>query len=197
MKVRSVSFDTSFLLKDDSDVDVVIKALSRDLIPCFVTTTVVSELEQLRIWGRISNNIHKHATRRWKRAHATLIDFKNRFFSSTFGKQCILSMKQHHGVEPKDIANDCNILVSALKNGVDLFLSEDFHFTSKITIEVIDEIKNAACREYNQMCNSFMYSIDTKTFLEAYDKGIINIDIVNSRLKDIRKNSKVLRKNNY
>ena len=194
MKVRSVSFDTSFLLKDDSDVDIVIKALSRNLIPCFITTTVVSELEQLRIWGRISNNIHKHATRRWKRAHATLIDFKNRFFSSTFGKQCILSMKQHHGVEPEDIANDCNILVSALKNGVDLFLSEDFHFTSKITKEVIDDIKNAACKEYNQMCNSFMYSIDTKTFLEAYDKGIINIDIVNSRLKDIRKNSKVLKK---
>ena len=90
MKIRSVSFDTSFLLKDDSDVDVVIKALSRDLIPCFITTTVVSELEQLRIWGRISVNRYKHAINRWKRAHATLIDFKNRFFSSTFGKQCIL-----------------------------------------------------------------------------------------------------------
>jgi hypothetical protein len=194
MKIRSVSFDTSFLLKDDSDVDVVIKALSRDLIPCFITTTVVSELEQLRIWGRISVNRYKHAINRWKRAHATLIDFKNRFFSSTFGKQCILSMKQHHGVEPEDIANDCNILISALKNGVDLFLSEDFHFTSKITNEVINDIKNAACKEYNQMCNSYMYSIDTKTFLEAYDKGFINIDIVNSRLKDIRKNGKVLKK---
>lgn len=194
MKIRSVSFDTSFLLKDNSDVDVVIKALSRDLIPCFITTTVVSELEQLRIWGRISVNRYKHAINRWKRAHATLIDFKNRFFSSTFGKQCILSMKQHHGVEPEDIANDCNILISALKNGVDLFLSEDFHFTSKITNEVINDIKNAACKEYNQMCNSYMYSIDTKTFLEAYDKGFINIDIVNSRLKDIRKNGKVLKK---
>jgi hypothetical protein len=194
MKIRSVSFDTSFLLKDDSDVDVVIKALSRDLIPCFITTTVVSELEQLRIWDRISVNRYKHAINRWKRAHATLIDFKNRFFSSTFGKQCILSMKQHHGVEPEDIANDCNILISALKNGVDLFLSEDFHFTSKITNEVINDIKNAACKEYNQMCNSYMYSIDTKTFLEAYDKGFINIDIVNSRLKNIRKNGKVLKK---
>lgn len=194
MKIRSVSFDTSFLLKDDSDVDFVIKALSRDLIPCFITTTVVSELEQLRIWDRISINRYKHAINRWKRAHATLIDFKNRFFSSTFGKQCILSMKQHHGVEPEDIANDCNILISALKNGVDLFLSEDFHFTSKITNEVINDIKNAACKEYNQMCNSYMYSIDTKTFLEAYDKGFINIDVVNSRLKDIRKNGKVLKK---
>ena len=194
MKIRSVSFDTSFLLKDDSDVDFVIKALSRDLIPCFITTTVVSELEQLRIWGRISVNKYKHAINRWKRAHATLIDFKNRFFSSTFGKQCILSMKQHHGVEPEDIANDCNILISALKNGVDLFLSEDFHFTSKITNEVINDIKNAACKEYSQMCNSYMYSIDTKTFLEAYDKGFIDIDIVNSRLKDIRKNGKVLKK---
>ena len=188
MRVRSVSFDTSFLLKDDSNIDVVIKALSRDLIHCFITTTVISELEQLRIWSRISDDVHKRAIRRWKRAHATLIDFKNRFFSSTFGKQCMLSMERHHGVKPEDIANDCSILVSVLKNGVDLFLSEDFHFTSKITIDVIDDIKNAACNEYHQMCNSIMYSIDAKTFLEAYKNGIIDIDIVKSRLKEIRKN---------
>ena len=76
------------------------------------------------------------------------------------------------------VMNDCNILVSNLKNGVDLFLSEDFHFTSAITKEVISEVKNAACSEYFLMCDSQLFSIDAKTFLEAYTKGTIDLDIV-------------------
>ncbi len=52
MKVRSVSFDTSFLLHSKPSIDTVTKLLERDNIPCFITTTVVSELEQLKIWGR-------------------------------------------------------------------------------------------------------------------------------------------------
>jgi rRNA-processing protein FCF1 len=194
MKIRSVSFDTSFLLKDDSNVDNVIKALSHDLISCFITSTVVSELEQLKIWGRITKDDYKRAIRRWKRAHATVIDFKNRLLSNAFGRECMRSMIKHHGVKSEDITNDCSILVSALKNGIDLFISEDYHFTSKITHEVMDEVKNAACTEYHQMCNSFMYSIDAETFLEAYNNGNIDINIVKSRLKEIRKKGKVLGK---
>ncbi len=62
--VRSVSFDTSFLLKDNLLVNNVIKILSQDYIPCFITTTVISELEQLKIWGRITSNDWKKAYKR-------------------------------------------------------------------------------------------------------------------------------------
>lgn len=192
MKVRSVSLDTSFLLKDDSMVDKVIKTLEMDSVSCFVTSTVVSELEQLKIWGRITPAEYKLAIKRWRRSHATVIDFKNRLLSDAFGRACILSMEKHHGVKSVDIANDCSILVSTLKNGVDLFLSEDFHFTSGITREVIDEVTSAACTEYHQMCDSMLYSVDTKTFLDAYAHGQIDLDVVRSHMQLIRKKDKRL-----
>lgn len=193
MQVRSVSFDTSFLLHNDPQIDKVIKILSRDNIACFITSTVVSELEQLKIWGRITKLEYKQAIKRWKRSHATIIDFRNRLLSNAFGKVCINSMEKHHGVKAEDIANDCNILVSTLKNGVDLFLSQDFHFTSKITKDVIDEVSSAACSEYHLMCDPMLYSVDTTTFLEAYNHGQIDLDIVQSKMKSIKKNGKRLR----
>jgi len=172
----------------------VIKVLSRNSVPCFVTSTVVSELEQLKVWGRITPLMHKLAIKRWKRSKATIIDFKNRLLSNAFGRECIVSMEKHHGVNAKDIVNDCSILVSVLKNGVDVFLSEDYHFTSEITRDVIDEVTNAACSEYHQMCNSTMYNVDAGTFLEAYNNGSIDIDIVRSNMKHIRKKGKILGK---
>ena len=192
MQVRSVSFDTSFLLNNDPRIDKVIKILSRDNIACFITSTVASELEQLKIWGRITNPEYKQAIKRWKRSHATIIDFRNRLLSNAFGRACVNSMEKHHGVKAEDIANDCNILVSTLKNGVDLFLSQDFHFTSKITMDVIDEVSSAACSEYHLMCDSIMYSVDTITFLDAYNHGQIDLDIVRSKMKLIKKNGKRL-----
>ena len=192
MPLRSISFDTSFLVKDDSYVDVVIHVLARDAIPCFITSTVASELEQLKIWGRITTSTYKTAMKRWIHTHAKIIDFKNRLLSTAFGQTCMQSMEKHHGVQSKDILNDCTILVSALKNGVDLFVSEDFHFTSQITREVIDELTNAACSEYHQMCNTQLYCIDSKTFIEAYAKGTIDLDIVRSRMQVIRKKEKRL-----
>jgi len=170
MKVRSVSFDTSFLLKDNPSIDKIIKLLAHDSISCFITSTVVSELEQLRVWNRISSDDYHRAIRRWKRV-------------------------KHHGVKADDIANDCSILVSVLKNGVDVFLSEDFHFTSSITREVIDEVTNAACSEYHQMCNSKMYNVDSRTFLQAYTNGSIDIDVVRSRSRAIHKKGKLFKKN--
>jgi len=193
MQIRSVSFDTSFLLNNDPRIDKVIKILSRDNIACFITSTVASELEQLKIWGRITNPEYKQAIKRWKRSHATIIDFRNRLLSNAFGRACVNSMEKHHGVKAEDIANDCNILVSTLKNGVDLFLSQDFHFTSKITMDVIDEVSSAACSEYHLMCDLIMYSVDTITFLDAYNHGQIDLDIVRSKMKLIKKNGKLLR----
>jgi rRNA-processing protein FCF1 len=190
MKIRSVSFDTSFLLRDSILTDRVVKQLGNDGIPCFITATVVSELEQLKIWGRITKKEYKTAMKRLNYAHAKVIDFKNRLLSDAFGKACMISMEKHHGVKPDDIVNDCNIMISTLKNGVDLFLSEDFHFTSKITKEVIDEVSHAACKEYQMMCDSNLFSINTETFLEAYNDGDIDLKKVESRLKSIRKKGK-------
>ena len=190
MELRSVSFDTSFLLHEKPSIDKVIKLLARDNIPCFITKTVVSELEQLKVWGRISQLDYKRALKRWKLSHATVIDFKNRLFSETFSRACIQSMQEHHSVKPADIANDCNILVSTLKNGVDLFLSEDFHFTSEITKKVIDEVKHAACEEYHQMCDSKLYSIQAETFLKAYDHGKVDLKIIQSLMRPIKKSGK-------
>jgi len=192
MKIRSVSFDTSFLLKDNIFVDTVINKLAHDFIPCFITSTVVSELEQLKVFGRITKEDYKKASKRWKHTHATVIDFKNRLLSDAFGKACMMSMEKHHGVKPKDIVNDCNILVSTLKNGVDIFLSEDFHFTSKITKEVVDEVSHAACSEYHMMCDNHLYSVNAKTFLEAYQNGSINLETIESRLQNVRKKGKRL-----
>ena len=190
MKIRSVSFDTSFLLRDSILVDRVIKQIARDFIPCFVTTTVMSELEQLKVWGRITKKEYKTAMKRIKLTNAKIIDFKNRLLSEAFGKACMISMEKYHGVKPEDIVNDCNILVSSLKNGVDLFLSEDFHFTSKITREVVDELSSAACKEYHMMCDTNLFSINTETFLEAYKNGNIDLRVVESRIRSIRKKGK-------
>ena len=192
MKIRSVSFDTSFLLKDTIFVDTVVKKLAHDYIPCFITSTVISELEQLKVFGRITEKDYKKASKRWKLTHATVIDFKNRLLSDAFGKACMISMEKHHGVKPEDIVNDCSILVSTLKNGVDVFLSEDFHFTSKITKEVVDEISHTACSEYHMMCYTHLYSVNAETFINAYQKGNIDLKIIEERLRSVRKKGKRL-----
>jgi hypothetical protein len=83
--------------------------------------------------------------------------------------------------------------VTSLKNGVDLFISEDFHFTSKITLDVLEEVTNNACKEYYQMCDEEMYCVDTSTFLEAYERGTINVNIVESRRQNIKKPDKLLK----
>ena len=125
-----------------------------------------------------------------KKTHAEIIDFRNRFLSDVFGQTCMESMKKHHGVKPEDIRNDCRILVSTLKNEVDLFISEDFHFTSDITRKVIQEIEHAACKEFFQMCDSILYVVDTRTFLKSYKTGDIDLDIVRKWMKTVRKKGK-------
>lgn len=192
LHLRSISFDTSFLLKDDYRVDEIINVLTRDNVHCFITSTVASELEQLKVWGRITQSEYKTAMKRLTHVHTTVIDFKNRLLADAFGQACVRSMGVHHGVRSPDIINDCSIIVSALKNGVDLFLSEDFHFTSAITKDVITEVTSAACTEYHQMCNTVMYSVDTSTFLEAYQHGTIDLDIVRARIQTIQKKEKRL-----
>jgi rRNA-processing protein FCF1 len=185
MQLRSISFDTSFLLNNDPIIDRIIDVIARDQIPCYITSTVASELEQLKIFGRVTEATFKTAMKRWKRSHATVIDFKNRLLSDALGQACRHSMQQH-GVPADHVINDCNILVSTLKNGIDLFLSQDFHFTSAITTQVIHEIQHAACSEYSLMCGSTLYSIDSKTFVDAYSKGTIDLDILSAHLQRMK-----------
>jgi hypothetical protein len=192
IRLRSVSFDTSFLLKDKPEIDQCIKMISKDYVPCFLTTAVVSELEQLKVWGRISVSQYKKAISRWKKARSQIIDFHNRLLSDAFAKECMISMEKYHGVSEENIVNDCNILVSTLKHGVDVFLSEDFHFTSKITQNVIDEITNAACTEFHQMCETGLYAIDAQTFVLTYDHGFIDIEMITSLMQNVRKKDKNL-----
>jgi hypothetical protein len=181
------------LLNDKPRIDTIIKLLVHDNIPCFITSTVISELEQLRVWGRITTDQYKTALNRWKKTKGKIIDFKNRFLSDTFAKQCIVSMKTYHGVSEKDIANDCNILVSTLKHGVDVFLSEDFHFTSKITRQVIDEVVNAACQEFHQMCEVSLYAVDAYIFLQSYQQGLFDAANALRMMSAIRKPTKNLK----
>ena len=190
--IRSISFDTSFLIKDNYHIDEVIKKISKDKIRCFITSTVISELEQLKIWGRISFDEWKKAFIKINKLNGEIIDFKNRLLSDGFGRVCMKSMKIHHGIEEKDIKNDCNIITTTLKKGIDFILSQDYHFTSKITKDVISDITHAACKEFSLMCNSNIYMSDSKVFLEAYDNGMIDIDIIESNMKSIKKSGKRL-----
>jgi rRNA-processing protein FCF1 len=192
VEIRSISFDTSFLIKDNFYTDEVIKKISKDNIRCFITSTVISELEQLKIWGRISFDEWKKAFIKIKSLNGEIIDFKNRLLSDGFGRVCMKSMKEHHGIEEKDIKNDCSIITTTLKKGIDFIISQDYHFTSKITTAVISDITHAACKDFSLMCNSNIYMTDSKVFLEAYDNGMVNIDIIKSNMKSIKKSGKKL-----
>ncbi len=190
--IRSVSFDTSFLLRDDPDADKVVKHLKRGGIPCYVTSTVISELNQLKVWGRIDERAYKRAMSRWRRVGGKVIDFKNRLLSTEFREECVESMETHMDVAPKEVLNDCSIMVIGLKHGVDLFLCGDFNFTAHATEDVLREVSNNACLGYHQMCGDEMYSVNTHTFLKAYGNGTLDLDIMHAehRRKKISKGNK-------
>ena len=76
-QIRSTSFDTSFSVKDNVAIDLVIKAAARDHVTSFVAQTVAAEPEQLKIWGRITESTFKKAKKHWTHTHAAIIDFKN------------------------------------------------------------------------------------------------------------------------
>lgn len=191
-RARSVSFDTSFLLKDSECIDKVVKMLRKDNIPCFVTATVMSEMEHLKVFGRIDEAKFHKATQRWKKADAKVIDFKNRLVASAINRTCVDDMEQQHGTSTEHIINDCSIITQALKNGVDFFLSEDFHFTSALTEAVIVDMEHNACKEYHMMCDEEMYAADCLTFLKAYNNGNVDTDILLKEHLDVRKPGKTL-----
>jgi hypothetical protein len=181
--LRSVSFDTSFLLRDIQDVDAIIKNLAHYNIPAFITATVLSELEQLKIWGRITPTTYKTAMKRIRTSKATVIDFTNRLLANTFGAACTHSMEEHLGVRSDHVVNDCRIMITTLKNGINLFLSEDYHFTSPLTNQVIKDVTNAACSEFHQLCTTTqLFSVNSATFLRIYKDGKVDLDLLAQKI---------------
>jgi hypothetical protein len=174
--VRSVSFDTSFLLRDSSRVDVIIKTLVRHQVPTFITATVLSELEHLKLWGRIPPTTYTMAMKRVRTSKASVIDFKNRLLADAFGAACTRSMEEHLGVAPDAVVNDCRIMVTALKQGVGVFLSEDYHFISDKSATVVTDVAHAACSEFGQLCTTGLYSIDADAFIKRYHDGTLETD---------------------
>jgi hypothetical protein len=181
--IRSVSFDTSFLLNKDPDVEIVLKKLKQARIECYVTSTVLTELDALRMNYRINEETYQKAMKRWNVVNARVIDFKNRIVTSELNRKCQQAMGKHHDINPERIVNDCKILVVGLKNGVDLFLSEDLHFISKITDNVLKEIRSNACREYHLMCDKELFGVNTRMFLLAFNEGEFDLESYNKLRK--------------
>jgi GNAT superfamily N-acetyltransferase len=191
-EVRSASFDTSFLLKLDPAVDKVLKILAADRVPCFVTGTVLSEIEQLKVWGRIPPGQYELAMSRWKRVGAKIISFNNRLANTEIGRRCLVSMGRYHGVRPEDVKNDCSVIVAALAHDVDLFLSEDWHLTSRVTDDVLREMIDSGCAEYGIMCGEHLHAISARNFLEVYSGGRLDLDRLADIRRDVRKPRKTM-----
>ena len=102
-------------------------------------------------------------------------------------RECTTSMNEQHGIETKDVRNDCNILTSGLINDIDVILSEDFHFTSRHTDNVVNNVCETTCERYERMCECDILMMNRTTFLAAYSDRKIDIDIMESMKKDIRK----------
>jgi len=190
--VRSASFDTSFLLRLDPAVDRALKVLAKDRIPCFVTGTVLSEIEQLKVWGRIPPGQYELAMERWKRVGAKIINFRNRLVETDIGRRCLVSMERYHGVKPEDVRNDCTVIAAALAHDVDLFLSEDWHLTSRVTDEVLREMIDGGCAEYGIMCGEHIHALPARIFLEVYSDGRLDLDRLADLRRDVRKPRKTM-----
>ncbi|MFH0816646.1 MAG: GNAT family N-acetyltransferase [Methanobacteriota archaeon] len=191
-EVRSVSFDTSFLMRLDPAVDKILKVLSRDAVPCFVTGTVLSEIEQLKVWRRVSPGQYELAMARWRRVGAKPIDFNNRLLETEMGRRCMASMEKLHGASPHEVRNDCTAVMTALKNGIDVFLSEDWHLTSRVTDEVLREVSAGACTEYKMMCGPELHALNARTFLASYSRRHLDLDKADALRRDVRKPSKTM-----
>lgn len=195
-EIKDVLFDTSFLLNNSPRIDEIIEILRRDKLSCYISPAVRSELEYLYYTGRITKERIDRATARYRKAKAVNIETHRKPLQYILTRECTLSMNREHGVEPKEVRNDCNILTSSLYGHIDLILSEDFHFTSKYTDRVVDTVCSKTCDRYRKLCDCDILLLNKDTFLAAYRGKSVDLDIVEAGKKRIRKDSKVL-KGNY
>ncbi len=190
--ITKVLFDTSFLLKDSPDIDVIIKILHKDGISCYISSTIQTELNNLYYFGRISNEQYQRAMSRYRKARAGKIEGARNYLGESITKECTISMKLEHGVGSKDVGNDCSILTSSLNNHIDLILSEDFHFTSKYTGNVVNTVCEKTCNRFQRLCECDILALNKDTFLASYKRSMIDLEIAESMRQNIRKNGKTV-----
>ncbi len=190
--ITKVLFDTSFLLKDSPDIDVIIKILHKDGISCYISSTIQTELDNLYYFGRISKEQYQRAMSRYRKAKAGKIEGARNFLGESITKECTISMKLEHGVGSKDVGNDCSILTSSLNNHIDLILSEDFHFTSKYTGNVVNTVCEKTCNRFQRLCECDILALNKDTFLASYKRSMIDLEIAESMQQNIRKNGKTV-----
>lgn len=188
--ITNVMFDTSFLLKDSHDVDEIIKMLRRDRISCYISSTVQTELDNLYYFGQISSQQFNRAMARCRKARAGNIESIRNYLEESITKECAISMNMEHGVSTKDVRNDCSILTSSLNNHIDLILSEDFHFTSKYSDNVVNTVCERTCDRFHKLCECDILALNKDTFLAAYKRNMVDLDVVEKMKYDIRKNGK-------
>jgi len=188
--ITNVMFDTSFLLKDSPDINEIIKILIRDRISCYVSSTVQTELDNLYYFGQISSQQYNRAIARCKKARAGNIEGTHNYLEESITKECTISMNLEHGVGAKDVRNDCSILTSSLNNHIDLILSEDFHFTSKYTDNVVNTVCEKTCDRFKRLCECDILALNKDTFLAAYKGNMVDMDVAGSMKHNIRKDRK-------
>jgi hypothetical protein len=189
-KIINVMFDTSFLLKDSPDIDEIIKILRRDRISCYISSTVRTELDNLYYFGQISSQQFDRAIARCKRARAGNIEGTRNYLEESITRECTISMNTEHGVGAKDVRNDCSILTSSLNNHIDLILSEDFHFTSKYSDNVVNTVCERTCDRFHRLCECDILALNKDTFLAAYKGNMVDLNVVEEMKYEIRKNVK-------
>ena len=190
--ISSVLFDTSFLLKESSDIDTIIKTLHRDRISCYISPTIKSELDDLYYVGRISENQYKKAMKRCMRSRVSSIETSRNYLQKSMTGECTISMNKEHGVSPDNIRNDCSVLTSSLSHDIDIILSEDFHFTSKYTEKVVETISDKICEKFGKLCDSEILLLNKDTFVASYKDKKVDLDIMESMKQPVRKDSKVM-----
>ncbi len=188
--IKNVLFDTSFLLKDSFGIDEIIKILRKDRISCHISSTVQTELDNLYYFGQVSSRQYNRAIARCRKAGAENIENLRNYLEESIKNECTISMNVEHGVSTKDVRNDCSILTSSLNNHIDLILSEDFHFTSKYSDNVVNTVCERTCDRFHRLCECDILALNKDTFLAAYKGNMVNIDIVEAMKHNIRKDSK-------
>ncbi len=183
-------FDTSFLLKDSAGIDEIIKILRRDRISCYISSTVQTELDNLYYFGQISSQQITRAMARCRKARAGNIEGLRNYLEESITKECTISMNMEHEAIAKDVRNDCSILTSSLNNHIDLILSEDFHFTSKYSDNVINTVCERTCDRFHRLCECDILALNKDTFLAAYKGNMVDLNVVEKMKYEIRKNVK-------
>lgn len=192
--ITNVLFDTSFLLKDSPDINEIIKILNRDRISCYISSTVQTELDNLYYFGQISSQQYNMAIARCRKVRARNIEGTRNYLEENITKECTISMNLEHGVDAKHVRNDCSILTSSLNNHIDLVLSEDFHFTSKYTGNVVNTVCEKTCDRFQRLCECDILALNKDTFLAAYKGNMVDLDVAESMKHNIRKNRKTMDK---